>query len=130
MNYENYKKQRDILSLDEMEQIWTELLDSLDLKNSDCEELFNDFLDSVVSYAVERIQWNTVYEREDRMENDRGRTIIHDGLITTLNILARFLRNELGKDTSWRDKLGDESHRKRIGDFACYVAFCYGINAR
>lgn len=130
MNYNDYKKQVDILSLEEMEEIWTDLLHSLDLKNEDCKDLFDDFMNSVVSYSFTRIKWNAVYDREERIEKDRGRTICHDGLITNLNILARFLKNELNKDTSWRDRLGDETHRKRIGDFACYVAFCYGINAR
>ena len=130
MNYNDYKKQVDILSLEEMEEIWTDLLQSLDLKNEDCKELFDDFINSVVSYSCERLKWNAVYDREERIEKDKGRTIIHDGLITRLNILARFLKNELNKDTSWRDRLGDEAHRKRIGDFACYVAFCYRINAR
>ena len=130
MNYNNYKEQADTLSLEEMEEIWTDLLNSLDLKNEDCNDLFNDFLHHVVLYSSERIKWNAVYSREERIENDRGRTIYHDAIITSINILARFLKNELNKDTSWRDRLGDDTHRKRIGDFVCYVAFCYGINAR
>lgn len=130
MNYNDYIKQVDILSLEEMEEIWTDLLQSLDLMNEDCKDLFNDFINSVVSYSCERLKWNAVYDREERIEKDKERTIIHDRLITRLNILERFLKNKLKKDTSWRDRLGDETHRKRIGDFACYVAFCYGINAR
>ena len=33
-----------------------------------------------------------------------------------------------GKDISWRAELGEA--RKRIGDFACYVAWIYGVRAR
>jgi hypothetical protein len=39
-----------------------------------------------------------------------------------------------GKDTGWRETLGyekdDKYNRKRLGDFACYLAFVNGLNAR
>ena len=65
--------------------------------------------------------------REERMDADAGRTMTHDGLITSVNVLARIAEKE-GVDNSWRDRLGDE--RKRIGDFACFVSYITGISNR
>ena len=48
-------------------------------------------------------------------------------------MLARYLKQQ-GKVAAWRDALGyeedDQYNRKAIGDFACYLAFVNGINAR
>ena len=33
-----------------------------------------------------------------------------------------------GNDVAWFEKFNDD--RKRIGDFACYVAYIYALNAR
>ena len=51
-------------------------------------------------------------------------------MIFHLNILSRYLAAK-GKDISWRGELGDEKeNRKKIGDFACYVALMEGLDAR
>lgn len=54
-------------------------------------------------------------------------------MITHFNMLARYLKQQ-GKAAPWRDALGYEKdepcNRKAIGDFACYLAFVNGINAR
>ncbi|WP_294187580.1 hypothetical protein [uncultured Clostridium sp.] len=42
-------------------------------------------------------------------------------------MLSRYLQ-KADKDITWREQLGDE--RKRIGDFACYIAFIFELNAR
>ena len=63
----------------------------------------------------------------ERMEADKGRTIKHNAFIDSLNILTRLLNSD-GISTPWREQLGDD--RKRIGDFACFVAYIVGISNR
>ena len=64
---------------------------------------------------------------EEKIEEDCARTGIHDGFITSVNMLARMAEKE-GIDASWREELGEE--RKRIGDFACFVTYITGISNR
>ena len=67
--------------------------------------------------------------REDKNEitNIKSRTLKHDSAIVKFNMLARYFRKE-GKKAIWRDELGES--RKTIGDFTCYIALFYGLNAR
>lgn len=62
-----------------------------------------------------------------------SRTSCHNSVIIHFNMLARYLKKN-GKAAVWRDELGyeedDSYNRKAIGDFACYLAFVNGINAR
>ena len=60
-------------------------------------------------------------------KRDKERTFKHDSIINRVNILARYLE-KMGNDISWRAELGDST--KRIGDFACYIALFYGLEAR
>ena len=82
-----------------------------------------------VSSLLYEIAWNT----EQKMEQDPGRTSCHDSVIVRFNQLARYLQSH-GKAAAWRDTLGyeeeDRYFRKRIGDFACYLAFVNSLLAR
>ena len=89
-------------------------------------DCWNDFLKRAAEYTYVRNKWELM-SREERMEADAGRTMTHDGFITSVNVLARIAEKE-GIDNSWRTKLGDE--RKRIGDFACFVSYITGISNR
>ena len=66
-------------------------------------------------------------ERQQRISEDDARSKKHDSVIIKFNMLAKYMEMQ-GWDSSWREKLGNE--RKRIGDFACYIEYVYGINAR
>ena len=93
------------------------------------QEILQDYLMAAAKYANVRACWN-ILSREEKMDTDANRTACHNKVILHLNILARYLASK-GKDVSWRDELGDDSlHRKKIGDFACYVACIEGLNAR
>ncbi len=56
-----------------------------------------------------------------------SRTAKHERVIYCLKLLSRYLGQE-GVDVSWFDAI--EDNRKQIGDFACYIAYIYSINAR
>ena len=68
-----------------------------------------------------------LWEREERQQKDEGRTAKHERVIYCLKLLSRYLGQE-GVDVSWFDAI--EDNRKQIGDFACYIAYIYSINAR
>lgn len=127
MRYEDYlKKANDTLKLEEADDILSQIQNSIDSSDEDAAELYNDFLEGAFSYASVRSGW-LLLSKNEKMEQDKGRTLKHDSVINRVNILARYLE-KTGKDISWREKLGDS--RKRIGDFACYAALFYGLSAR
>ena len=89
-------------------------------------EMYDKFISSAISYAMVRSSWLLLTE-EQKSALDKNRAIKHDLVITNIDILSRYLR-ENGKECDWRKELSDS--RKRIGDFACYIAFIYGLKAR
>ncbi|MDO4519574.1 MAG: hypothetical protein Q4B47_04690 [Eubacteriales bacterium] len=127
--YQDYLREFDIITFDECEDIYHRLRESIDRNDEDEIELFQDLLERIMDYASIRSRWFSVMSRNKRMEEDEGRTIIHNSVIRGFNILARYQESK-GTDNSWRDDLGEDIRRKRIGDFACYIAFMYGINGR
>ena len=116
-----------IITIEECMQIYSKLVESISLcKMEDKEEFWNKFIDRAARYTYIRNQWETM-NTEEKMAADDGRTMAHNVVITALNTLARIVENE-GGDASWRSQLGD--HRKRIGDFACFVSYITGISNR
>ena len=97
----------------------------------DALELYNELMKVTARYATIRANW-LLLSREEKNEQDSGRTSCHNSVITHFNMLARYLKQQ-GKTAAWRDELGyeedDPYNRKAIGDFACYLAFVNGINA-
>lgn len=129
VGYEEYLKEKDTLTIQQASEILNKITESLDLDNEDDQELFHDYLAAAAKYANVRANWNLL-SRKQKMDADTNRTACHNKVIFHINILARYLAKQ-GKDTSWRDELGDEKeHRKIIGDFACYVVCLLGLSAR
>ena len=127
--YEEYLKRIDTLTIEQASEIYRTIIESLDLDENDDREILQDYLMAAAKYANVRACWN-ILSREEKMDTDANRTACHNKIILHLNILARYLASK-GKDVSWRDELGDDSlHRKKMGDFACYVACIEGLNAR
>lgn len=117
----------DVLAVEEALQIYKDIYDSIN--QCECEDLpefVEAFLNKSCAYATMRTQWE-FWDREKRIEKDSLRTALHNSVIDAVNILARLLNSE-GVDTPWREQLGDK--RKRVGDFACFVAYMVGINNR
>ena len=88
-------------------------------------ELYNELMKVATRYAAIRANW-LLLSREEKNEQDSGRTSCHNSVIIHFNMLARYLKQQ-GNTAAWRDKLGyeedDPYNRKAIGDFACYLAF-------
>lgn len=127
MNYNNYlERANDTLSIERANDIFVRIHNSINDTDEDAKELYEDFLDGAFKYASIRSLWLTM-SKDEKMERDKERTLKHDSVINRINILARYLEKS-GNDISWRTELGDS--RKRIGDFACYIALFYGLEAR
>ena len=128
-NYDSYLKHSAgaTLPVEEALQIYNDILESVRMcKVEDKDEFVGEFVKKACNYAKERLDWE-FYSREEQMAADQGRTIKHNAFIDSVNILARLLNSD-GIETPWRERLGDE--RKRIGDFACFVAYIVGISNR
>ena len=130
-NFKDYSNMYKSLAFDEMQAIHEEMLQEIGSDPTSM-ELYDDLHETAIRYATKRAEWSRM-SREEKMDADQGRTMTHDSLITKFNILARWLRKQ-GYAANWRDELGDVERdpalRKRIGDFACYMAFVSALLER
>lgn len=96
------------------------------IESSSLVKLRVQFYKLFVRYAQVRASWN-FKSFEEMAEDNSERTILHNALIDSVNILARNME-KIGEDVTWRTQLGND--RKVIGDLACYVAAWLGIRQR
>ena len=128
-DYNEYSKKNDSITMGQAAEIYQRICDSLDPNDEDGKEIFDEYIAAAIKYAAIRAGWNLL-SREEKADTDANRTACHNKVIFHLNILSRYLASK-GKDISWCDELGDENeNRKKIGDFACYVALMEGLDAR
>lgn len=125
-SYDDFKNEKEIISFSEAEQIYSNLLNSSNQLDKEFQEEWTTFILLCVEYASARGKWLTL-SREEKLANDEARTVTHNKVIYQLKLL-KGLANEQGNDVSWFEKFNDD--RKRIGDFACFVADIYALNAR
>lgn len=129
--YEDYLSMPMSLTLEEMAGLHRQMREEIG-SDSESLELYGELMAAAVRYMYFRSNW-LLWSREERRDKDVSRTSAHDSVIIKFNQLYRFLKMQ-GKDALWRDVLGyeenDGNSRKRIGDFACYLAFVYGILTR
>ena len=127
--YEGYLKHPagNTISTEEAAQIYKAMVESVERCTvEDKMDFWNDLLKEAMEYSNIRNAWEFM-SREERMDADAGRTMKHDAFIMAVNVLARLVEKN-NVDASWREALGD--NRKRIGDFACFVAYITGISNR
>lgn len=129
--YNKYLKTEKSLTIEEMESLYQELINDIGT-DEEAKEFWEDFLEKAIEYAQIRLTWDSL-SHSQKLATDFGRTSKHNSVIVKLNVLSRYLQS-IGKECSWRDKLGYEKdnpyNRKRVGDFVCYIGFIYAINAR
>ena len=129
--YEEYLKQPKAITFGKMQIFHAEMLAEIGA-DTEALELYDELMKVATRYAAIRANW-LLLSREEKSEQDSDRTSCHSSVITHFNMLVRYLKQQ-GKAAAWRDELGYEEdnpyNRKAIGDFACYLAFVNGINAR
>ena len=130
-NYNSYLKEKYSLTFAEMRQIHDDMTADIG-SDMDALELYGELIKMSVKYAAIRAKWPSL-SKQEKMEQDAGRTACHDSVIVKFNKISRYLKIT-GKEAAWRDVLGDETAdphiRKRIGDFACYIVFLNCLSAR
>ncbi len=115
------------LTMEDALEIYNELIASVAVcKVEDKMDFYDEMIKKACAYAKIRNDWEYM-TREMKIDADQGRTMKHNSFIDSVNILNRLITND-GVSSNWREKLGDE--RKRIGDFACFIAFITGISNR
>lgn len=96
------------------------------LQKSHLIDLREALVDVAVRYARMRADYYLA-DVEERRELDSARTLCHNALISSCDVLARNMAQN-GENASWRQRLGND--RKVIGDFACHLHAVLGIAAR
>lgn len=113
------------LTNEEAYSIYGRLLAPLDENDEDASDLLGNLYAKAARYANIRAEW-LQKTREQKMDEDPYRTSSHDSFITAVRMIARFEGNA---SAEWTGML-DMDDRKRIGDFACWLAMRRGIEAR
>lgn len=129
--YADYLSMPLSLSLEEMSTLHKEITSELG-DDDDALELYEELVTAATRYIYFRSNWH-LWSKDEKADKDSNRTSCHNSIIIKLNQLARYLKMQ-GKSASWRDVLGNESenpyYRKRMGDFACYLALINSLLAR
>jgi hypothetical protein len=116
----------DTMLLSEADDIFKKLSSSLQTADKELVALYTDMITKAIDYAGIRSEW-LLLSPEEKKYNKEQRELLHDTFIVTLNTMEEAMISRK-IPTIWRDQLG--SDRKRIGDFACYLALFYGLNSR
>jgi len=110
---------------------WTALLETVaNLPQSDL-ILFDELVVCAARYARARLDWRLAGAGE-KPAMDQARTRAHDRFIDACNALSRACVRA-GQSTDWRAVWGPArtgEERKRIGDFACFIAYRLMLEAR
>lgn len=124
--YNDFLNEKDIITFDLAGTVYNDLINSSNIHDPEFKNYWKEFIQLCVKYAEARGSWLTL-SREEKQSFDETRTIIHNKVIYQLKLL-KGLADAQGKDVSWFETFKDD--RKLIGDFACYVAYVYAVNAR
>jgi hypothetical protein len=84
-----------------------------------------------VEYLQARLAWSMTPQAQ-RADIDAARTRAHDAFLASLNAITRAAAAE-GATLNWRKAFavaGEVEERKRLGDFACYLAFRVAVAVR
>lgn len=129
LTYDEYLNHhaRNVLPVEEAISIYNDMLASFNAcRVEDKDEYLESFLEKAIKYSQIRAKWE-LYSNEEKAEKDPNRTSTHDGVIIAANVLSRLIASD-GTDAGWRERLGD--NRKRVGDYACFVAYMMGVSNR
>lgn len=116
-----------------MTELFNNVYESIELAYSkNKEEIqpeYSEYLNSALSYSTIRFEWNSM-SIEEKQERDAGRTAKHNKFISNLKVLRNLIKIiDDSIDISSIDKLL-EYDRKFVGDYACYLVYRKGLDAR
>lgn len=113
------------------EVAWRELKEASRHLSAKEISLLDELQGSALAYAYARGAW-LMADAAERPDMEASRSRIHDRFINSCNALSRAC-GKSGLPQEWRAVWGDArtgEARRRIGDFACYIAFQLTLEAR
>lgn len=129
--YDNYLAGAKSLTPSQMAELHKEMISEIE-EDEMAQDLYDEIIRTAIDYIGIRASW-AILTKEEKNEKNPKRTECHNLLIVKFDALADYLRKQ-EKAAAWREILGYEEQnkycRKRIGDFACYLAFVNGLNTR
>ena len=140
-NLDWYLQQSESLTLAEMDALQLQIFTQADSTDPEFQEVWQDLLSSAIKYASIRAGWQLL-SRSERSAQDQARTATHNDVITNFLILERLFKLKGWRSQAWTEQLflqADQpqrhladvtDHRKRIGDFANYLAFISALSQR
>jgi hypothetical protein len=114
-----------------LEEAYKDFQQAISLFDDKERELVTNLKRSALRYAELRSRW-VFANHEERLEIDASRTRAHNAFIDSCNAVSRLCANS-STSTQWRAEFGKARSgeaRRRIGDFACYIAYRCMIEAR
>lgn len=140
--FDNYLLSRhEPLTFEEMVNIHKQIITLADTTNEDFKEYWEETVKSSIYYSEIRGTWNFMSKAE-KMDRDPFRTSAHNTVIDNFILLERIFKINNWDNRSWTESLflnenkenttrkDLDKHRKRIGDFANYLAFVYSLSGR
>ena len=95
-------------------------------KDEDLIDLRDDFYQACLRYSNLRFKWY-FSDLDKKKEMDKERTAAHNALISSWNVLCRYMNNQ---NIECNSKELFPNDRKNIGDLACYLCAIIGIMSR
>ncbi len=139
--FKHYLTLNESMDFEMMTSIHQEILTQADIQDGDFQWLWQDCVHYAIEYSRIRSQWHFV-SMEEKQSQDASRTSLHNNLIGCFLSLERLFEQSGWQSERWTEQLflqqkiekrtkeDVQSHRKRIGDFANYLAFVYALNSR
>lgn len=118
-----------MMELTAAEKIFKGMREAVDFEDETEVMLWEDIRVSALNYVNKRSEW-LILSIGEKVVKDTARTRSHDVFISTLNVLARYLK-EKGKDVKWVDMLFPRDwDRRDVGDFAGYFLLLCSLSER
>ena len=139
--FKHYLTSNESMDFEMMTSIHQEILTQADMQDEDFQWLWQDCVHYAIEYSRIRSQWHFL-SMEEKQSQDASRTSLHNNLIGCFLSLERLFEQSGWQSERWTEQLflqqkiekrtkeDVQSHRKRIGDFANYLAFVYALNGR
>ena len=139
--FKHYLTLNESMDFEMMTSIHQEILTQADMQDEDFQWLWQDCVHYAIEYSRIRSQWHFL-SMEEKQSQVASRTSLHNNLIGCFLSLERLFEQSGWQSERWTEQLflqqkiekrtkeDVQSHRKRIGDFANYLAFVYALNGR
>lgn len=138
MKYKKYLETVEHLTLEEMDDIYSDILNQSVQNNEDFQFFWKELVDNAISYTTVRSNWSIHNPKTTDRRSEK-----HNAVINSFLALERVFNLNHWDSSFWTEKLflsksnpqqrlleDVTMHRKRIGDFANYIVFMQALETR